>query len=581
VAVPQHRSGREASIALVVDPFGADVVRLGELLEHYGLEVVTAHTGEEAVSVFTTRPVAAVFCELDLPDMNGLALIQRLTELRGRRFVPIVVATHVEDARQLALCIDAGAEAVLEKPYNPHVLSPRIKAWARLLELYAELEDRNAELQAVHNRNRWEAATAERVLSHAVTGLNEELDGVRSVRYPAETFCGDLVLQRCLPDGRRWILVGDFTGHGLAAALAAFPVSEVFHAIAGKGGVERLLLREINNKLYRLLPADMFMAGLLVSIDPTGCHAKVWNAGMPDAIITGHMEPIRLPSTYVPLGVMPDLRFGERYYGVELDATRSLFVCSDGLLESRDRYGRSFELRQFEPLLAGANARLGFEDMDGRVQAWLHGGRPEDDVTLVEIAGGIASACLPAEGERRDPDWSWNWRCQGLALRVADPVGVVGQQLGLLELPEGLRKAALIVFGELWLNALEHGVLGLKSEWKDAPDGFLRYYAERERLLADRVQGQVSVELSGGCDEDGCWMEIVVEDSGPGFDYRKLQREFPPDGRPYGRGLPLVFGHSTRVSFDDAGRRVQVLLRGAEHDAECHLAAEESDAVTV
>jgi len=49
------------------------------------------------------------------------------------------------------------------------------------------------------------------------------------------------------------ILLGDFTGHGLSAAIGAMPLAEVFYSMTARGFNLRDILVELNSKLRRIL----------------------------------------------------------------------------------------------------------------------------------------------------------------------------------------------------------------------------------------------------------------------------------------------------------------------------------------
>src|SRR3546814_8115398 len=52
------------------------------------------------------------------------------------------------------------------------------------------------------------------------------------------------------------ILLGDFTGHGLPAAVGAMPLAEVFYGMTAKGYGLAQILREMNAKLKRILRSE-------------------------------------------------------------------------------------------------------------------------------------------------------------------------------------------------------------------------------------------------------------------------------------------------------------------------------------
>jgi DNA-binding response OmpR family regulator len=71
---------------LVVDDKPLVARALAEELINQGFKVQLANTGDEALAVFARRPSAAVITELDLPRMNGIALIERLRATRHTRW---------------------------------------------------------------------------------------------------------------------------------------------------------------------------------------------------------------------------------------------------------------------------------------------------------------------------------------------------------------------------------------------------------------------------------------------------------------------------------------------------------------
>ena len=58
---------------------------------------------------------------------------------------------------------------------------------------------------------------------------------IRYLLSPYALFNGDLLLAACTPSGNMHLLLGDFTGHGLPAAVGAMPLAEVFYGMTAKG----------------------------------------------------------------------------------------------------------------------------------------------------------------------------------------------------------------------------------------------------------------------------------------------------------------------------------------------------------
>ena len=67
---------------------------------------------------------------------------------------------------------------------------------------------------------------------------------------------------------------------------------------------------------------------------------------------------------------------------------------------------------------------------------------------------------------------------------------------------------------------------------------------------------------------EGRAFEIVVEDEGRGFDYRKLRMKLPEDPRKVARrGYMLINALADRIEFNETGNRVTVQVRAETEDA--------------
>ena len=98
---------------------------------------------------------------------------------------------------------------------------------------------------------------------------------------------GDLFLTSSGIPGLRQILLGDFTGHGLSAAIGAIPVASVFYAMAEKGYSVRNIASEINNRLKAILPTGLFLCACMIECNYVHHMVRVYNFGLPDAIVVG------------------------------------------------------------------------------------------------------------------------------------------------------------------------------------------------------------------------------------------------------------------------------------------------------
>ncbi len=107
---------------LVVDdePINREVAVLQ--LESADLLVDTAEDGVEAVTMAQKNGYAAIFMDMQMPNLNGVEATQEMRQIPGCRDIPIIAMTanaFVEDKER---CLKAGMNDFLIKPFNPDQL---------------------------------------------------------------------------------------------------------------------------------------------------------------------------------------------------------------------------------------------------------------------------------------------------------------------------------------------------------------------------------------------------------------------------------------------------------------------------
>jgi CheY-like chemotaxis protein/class 3 adenylate cyclase len=79
-------------------------------------EVVTARNGREALVLFRPGEFAAVFADMVMPEMDGVTLTQRLTDLDSE--LPIIMVTAFHDEEAAKPFFTAGGSYLLLKPFQ-------------------------------------------------------------------------------------------------------------------------------------------------------------------------------------------------------------------------------------------------------------------------------------------------------------------------------------------------------------------------------------------------------------------------------------------------------------------------------
>lgn len=550
---------------LIAEDSAADRMLLSTIVSRQGHRVLTAGNGLEALALFEQERPHLVLMDALMPVMDGFEAARRIKQLAGEQLVPIIFLTSLTEGEALVRCLEAGGDDFLAKPYNRVILEAKIKAMDRLRRLQATVLQQR-DLIAKHNEHLvTEQRVAKAVFDKVAHSGCLSAPNIRYLQSPYALFNGDLLLAAFKPSGGMHVLLGDFTGHGLPAAIGAMPLADVFYGMTAKGYSMAEILREMNAKLKRILPVGVFCCATLLNLSFQRRVVEVWSGGLPDGYLhrVGSGERIPLVSRHLPLGILDAASFDDKYEVYPMELGDRLFLLSDGVLEACNGEGQLFgEERLLAVFAANREPDRLFEDIQRALQAFR--GEVQDDISLVEIA-------LVEEGSLKRPplvfsdsgmnsplDWSASFEFRAQTLKSFNPLPFLLQLL--LEV-QGLRSqggALYTVLAELYSNALEHGVMGLDSSLKRDAKGFSEYYHQRAARLAGLLDGYVRFHLQLLPEADGGRLIVRIEDSGPGFVVPQGAAQRPDADCFSGRGLYLVNQLTERCAWQDDGRGVSV-----------------------
>jgi len=552
---------------LVVDDEPTNRMVLNAMLGKEGHEVVMAGNGQEAIEAFERERPDMVLMDVMMPVMDGYEATRVIKARAGDRFVPIFFLTAVTDEKALARCIEYGGDDFLTKPYNRVILNAKINALARVRRLYTTLKAQKDELAYHQMRVEQEHAVAEKVFANIIRPSSLSVPNLKYLLSPVAIFNGDLLLAAPKPAGGQHVMVGDFTGHGLPAAIGAMPVAEIFYNLTENGFSISDIVAEINQKLNAILPTGLFFAACFIDLDVARNKLAVWNGGLPDVLVYAGQGSIkkRFPSRHLPLGVVKNDELERELQMSELDTGDRVYIYSDGVIEADNLDGKMFgQDRLEECFVANQDPERLFDEIQERLHGFRDGGTQSDDTTLIEIkcdaelltdfgvGYGEASAAAASH-------WQLVMELGADAIRNVDPLPSLIH--ALLEI-QGLHKhrgRLFTILAELYANALEHGVLGLDSRMKGSPEGFAEYYLARHRAIESLESGWLRISLAHTPLESGGRLTLRVEDSGPGFDFSKYETTNADQNMYSGRGIGLVRSLCQELSYLGDGNGVEAV----------------------
>jgi ActR/RegA family two-component response regulator len=111
---------------LLVDDDAEVVWALGRYFTRAGFPVATCGDGEEAISLLESRHFDTVITDIQMPRVNGLALVDWLRSNRASTRVVVITAFGGPSIRHLS--IKKGAILYLEKPVDPDLLADALSS---------------------------------------------------------------------------------------------------------------------------------------------------------------------------------------------------------------------------------------------------------------------------------------------------------------------------------------------------------------------------------------------------------------------------------------------------------------------
>lgn len=554
---------------LIADDTDSDRLILESIVKKEGHRVISVCDGQEAISAFIADRPDMVLLDALMPKLDGFDAAKKIKELAGDELIPIIFLTSLTDTQSLVRCLDAGGDDFLSKPYNRVILKAKIKSFSRMREMHSEVQVQRDQISRHNDHLMQEQTIAKQVFDNIAHTGCLDASNVKYFLSPLAVFNGDVIVAAMRPSGSMMVLLGDFTGHGLPAAIGAMPLASSFYGMVQKGFSMVDILREINQKLKQILPIGVFCCAAIVDMNFSKRKIKIWNGGLPDCFVhrAGSSEVETIRSTHLPLGVLDDISFKDDCQHIEMSVGDRLYMWSDGIIESRniqgDMFGEERLLSIFEPTESEEPV---FDRILNAVHEYAEGER-DDDLSLIELTMAethqVVNTNLDYEPQRHGGmlEWALDLELKPSTFRMFDPLPLL---LNILVEVPGLRGHSgnlYTILAELYSNALEHGVLGLDSSWKQTPEGFARYYEERKKRVESLDGGFVKFRLDHQIQGDGGSLTICVNDSGPGFEHESNINNGHKSEGYCGRGIPLIRTLCHSLRYIGSGNKVEAVFK--------------------
>lgn len=219
---------------------------------------------------------------------------------------------------------------------------------------------------------------------------------IAAINDPASHISGDFYNWFELPDGRQAIVIGDVTGHGMAAAFlmatTQLLVRNAMMLLAEPGAA----LAEVNRQLTTQMFHGQFVTMLVILLDLEKNRMEVASAGHPPPLIAqnGKWRPLQVESQLV-LGVESDVSYPTQRF--DIPDLSAILLYTDGVLDAHGSDYDYFGAARLLQALAGPlqNAQEIIAAVRNHVRDFCAGQELDDDLTMVAITLRKTSARYP------------------------------------------------------------------------------------------------------------------------------------------------------------------------------------------
>jgi sigma-B regulation protein RsbU (phosphoserine phosphatase) len=190
------------------------------------------------------------------------------------------------------------------------------------------------------------------------------------------------------------VVVGDISGHGVDAALLMTTARGFLRMRAAQSGNPSQIVTEMNRHLANdLYGSGRFMTLFYLKLDPENKRVSWVRAGHDPALIYcpkyDQFTELSGTESSLPLGVIRESLYQEQ--DNQLLPGQIIAIGTDGIWEARSIKGEMFGKVRFKEVLRKNAEKCAQNIMDAvfeAVREYTHGGRPEDDITLVIVKYG-------------------------------------------------------------------------------------------------------------------------------------------------------------------------------------------------
>ncbi|MCW8896035.1 MAG: response regulator [Sulfurimonas sp.] len=514
-------------------------------------EIIFADNGEDGYKKFIEKNINLIISDYDMPILNGIDMIEKIRKID--KDIPIILVTAIQEIDVTVKALQLNVNNFLAKPIKSNEVMKAIENVSKILivENYLK-EQREQKIKALEDKDEYNTYQED-------LAFDKELNIVRNDFYyqmmdtkchalidffykPLDVLSGDAYSVRKINDNLTFYLIVDGMGKGLSASLSSMLITSfINHTI-------NMMDKDNNFDLHRVIESSLeYIKPILLSeealavdyivIDCKKSKMHYAKFAMPTIILqNNNNEIIKIKSNNQPISkYIKDFQIST--YDTS-NITKFLFY-SDGMVENTTLFDSQIYSQYIENDFLESFTK---EDMVAKFKEKNE--TQEDDITFIFInmlqlhndtqKARVFQSSLDALDEANE------WYAQ-----IWDEITTDVKQ----------SYNAGVVFTELFMNAFEHGNLGLDSDTKHrllSEDKYIETLIDMQKVCDKKIT--VSVNIVDYFSER--YLITRIEDEGDGFDTKILGNIFKKNNSFNGRGVYISKKSSMGIYYNSIGNSV-------------------------
>lgn len=516
--------------------------------------LIFAVDGKDGYEKFINEDIDIIVTDYHMPNLNGLEMIEQIRAIN--KDIPIVLITAINGENIIIKALQLHVNNFIQKPIEYEQLLEVMLDSSKLLIandfLKQERDKKLNELQEKHDYTSYQEDLA----------FQKELNILRNDFYyqmidaqttslvdflyqPLDVVSGDAYTARRIDEHKTFYLIVDGMGKGLSASLSAIIMTSFVNHIIDKM-IEydsfslNILVKESIDYIKPILLEEEALAVDYIVFDNIYNKLEYAKFAMPALLLEDKEQNIvRLKSNNPPIS-----KYQKDYQISEYDVTglEKFLFYSNGVIENMTVYENKTYAEFIED-----DFRSSFTKEEFKSKLFKKIDKAEDDITLIFINRLNLQDTLvdkrTFDTSLADIDLADEWYTNLWQNITQDGKTIFN---------------AGVTFTELFMNAYEHGNLGIDAKTKHR---LIEDDIYIDTLKAKEVgcSKKISVKVDKVTYESSSYIITQIGDEGEGFDTQALSKIFRNSRTFNGRGVFVARNSSLGIYYNTKGTLVLYL----------------------